>query len=99
MRGGPSPLAGPEGLAARRADHGPAQLQDPADGVPVHFADAFATVHHTLVALIDCIDFCPLVQCGAHHRPDRCVHALGVAAAGKYCYSFICSHIVLPGSF
>src|SRR5215218_1629839 len=83
--GGPAPaLALAERHRAGGADHGAAAVQDVADVVPGHRADAVAPVDQALVALVDGEDLRAVVERGPDHGPDGRVHARGVAAAGQH---------------
>ena len=78
-------------FAARRSNEGPAALQDPGDGIPIHHLDMVPAFHQTLVALVDGEDFRPFIKGSTHHGAYCRVHSLGISTAGQYCNSF-CSH-------
>jgi len=83
--GGAAPaLALAERHRAGGAEHRPAAVQDAADVVPGHRADAVAAVDQALPALVDGEDVRATVDGGADHGPDGRVHARGVAATGQH---------------
>src|SRR5579859_344099 len=86
MEGGLQPaLAGAEGGAAGGADDRSALLHDAAHVVPGHAAQpVVVAIDHALVALVDGEDCHAVAERGAHHRPQRGVHARRVAAAGQH---------------
>jgi hypothetical protein len=78
----PLPLA--EVVAAGGADDRAAEMEDASDVLAVERLDRLAAVDETLVALVDRVCRDPEMDRGAHDRPDRGVHAAGIAAAGEH---------------
>ena len=89
-------LWGPPGIGKSElvadTDNRAALFHDSADGFPIHFNNL--VVNQSLVAFTNGVDVNPHRNPGTDHRPDRCVHSLGISAAGHYadCPFYFRSH-------